>query len=114
MTSILAAVAAIAAGLVASFAGVVVAVGDSPDLVGPIISGVGNGVAVAALAYVVRAILSGQLVARSSAAVESKLFDLVDTSHDHVELLHAAFKAAGYPAAKPPKNPAPRRKVDDL
>lgn len=99
-----AALLAVAAGVTTSTVAWIVAAGTGTDY-GPIIGGIGNGVAVGALAYVVRSVLSGNLVARSSANVEARLFDLVDTSHEHVELLYEAFKKAGYPVTRPPQKP---------
>lgn len=99
---VLAALGASIGGLVVSTVGWVAAsAAPGGTDIGPIIGGLGNGVAVAALAYVVRSVLSGNLVARSSASVEARLLDLVETSHEHVELLYDAFKKAGYPATKP-------------
>lgn len=89
-----------AGGLVASSVGWAVATATGAEWA-PIIGASGNGLAVAAVVYMFQRFMKGDLVSRSSATVEATLFDLVETSHQHVELLYDAFKKAGYPTVRP-------------
>lgn len=83
---VLAPLALAATGVTMSLAASVVAAASSggSDLA-PYVGGVGNGIAVVGLVFVLRAVLSGNLVARPVAEVEAKLLQLADRAIEREE-----------------------------
>lgn len=82
---VVAIVAAAAGGLANLGAVLLVTGGGGGTDVAPLVAGGGTAVMATALGYVVRQLLSGNLVARSTAEIEKRLSDLVDKGEKREE-----------------------------
>lgn len=72
--------------------------GSGADLA-PYIGGVGNGIAVVGLVYVLRAVLSGNLIARPVAEVEAKLLNAVERGLEREDILEEIAGKMGFISA---------------
>lgn len=85
MTVVLVPLAAAFGGVTLSLLGSIIAAADTGTDLAPYVGGVGNGIAVIGLVFVLRAVLSGNLVARPVAEVEAKLLQLAERGIEREE-----------------------------
>lgn len=83
-------------GAAASLVAAIVAAGNTGTDLTPYVGGAGSGIAVIGLIYVLRALLSGALVARPVAEVEAKLFGLVADSQAREEAFEEIAGRMGF------------------
>lgn len=82
-----------------SLASAVLAASNSGTDLAPYVGGVGNGIAVVGLVFVLRAVLSGNLVARPVAEVEAKLISLAERCLEREEAFEDIAGRMGFASA---------------
>jgi hypothetical protein len=87
---------------------VLAAAGDEGTDLAPYVGGVGNGIAVVGLVFVLRAVLSGNLVARPVAEVEAKLISLTEASHRREEAFEDIAGRMGFASVSKGRRPHDR------
>lgn len=93
-------------GSAMSFAATVMAATNNGTDLAPYVGAAGNGIAVIGLVFVLRAVLSGTLIARPVAQIEASLLGLVERALEREEAFEDIAGRMGFASAtKQPRRP---------